>query len=439
MQNAAIEAPPAASADWTLPLKRGGGVALVAIVGLSVWATLAPLDSAVIASGLVAVEGSRQVVQHLEGGILREIGVRDGQFVREGELLFVFDNTQARAALDTLTAQLAVLTAREHRLLAERARADDVAFPAELLVRSEISIRRAIEDERANFSERRDLRKVQTDVLRNKIGSFRREIEGLRFEQTASERQLELIDQELPGLRSLLTRGLVSLSRVSTLERERARLTAVLARSITDGAKASRSIGDAELQIVQGEVDFQRGVVSDLIDQRRLMAELREKMAVARDILLRTEVRAPQSGVAQARKFATIGAVVRPGEPLVEIAPTEQGLVIRVQVDPRDIDVLRVGQTSEIRFPNFKALEAPLMLGAVSALSNDRVQDPANPNAGSFFVEIKADAGTIPRALRERIRTGMAAEVIFPTGERSAARYFLQPLEERFRQSFRER
>lgn len=439
MSNTAIKAPPTASADWRLPLRRGGGVSLIALVGLIAWATLAPLDSAVVASGLVAVEGSRQIVQHFEGGMVREIHVRDGQLVREGELLFVFDDTQARATLDTLSAQFDVLTAREHRLLAERLKVSEVSFPDELKAKKDPSIQRAVEDERSNFRERSGLRRVQNDVLLNKVATFKREIEGLRLEQTASERQLELIDQELPGLHGLLVKGLVSVSRVSTLERERARLTAVVARSVTDGAKAERSIGDAELQIVQGDVDFQRTVVADLIDARRQMAEIREKTGVARDILQRLEVRAPQAGVAQARKFATIGAVARPGDTLIEIAPIDQNLVIRAQVDPKDIDVLRIGQSSEIRFPNFKASETPLMHGQVRALSNDRIQDPANPANSYFFVEVQADTEEIPAMLRERIRSGMAAEVIFPTGERSAARYFLQPLTDRLRQSFRER
>jgi HlyD family secretion protein len=434
-----IAAPPTASADWQAPLKRGGAAGLVAVVGLLGWAALAPLDSAVVASGLVAVEGSRQIVQHLEGGIIRTIHVRDGQLVRAGELLFVLDDTQARASLDTLSAQLDVLAAREHRLLAERSKATEIAFPEALLARTDPAIPSAIEDERANFRERADLRKVQNDVLLNKVATFKREIQGLLSEQTASERQLELIDQELPGLTGLLKRGLVSLSRVSALERERARLTAVAARSVTDGAKAERSVGEVELQIVQGDVDFQRMVVADLIEARRQIAELREKAGVASDILRRLEVRAPQAGVAQARKFATVGAVARPGEALVEIAPIDQNLVIRAQVDPRDIDLLRVGQSSEIRFPNFKASETPVMFGQVRALSNDRVQDPANPANSYFFVEVQADAATIPAALRDRIRSGMAAEIIVPTGERSAARYILQPLTDRLRQSFRER
>lgn len=439
MNDLALSAPPRASADWRRPLRRGGLAGGAAFAGLLAWAFLAPLDSAIMAPGLVAAEGGRQVVQHLEGGIIRAIHVRDGQSVRPGEVLFELDGTQARATLDTLSVQRDILTAREHRLLAERANSGDIAFPPALLASPEAAVRSATQDERANLRERAELRKVQNEVLQNRIGTFRREIEGLRSEQLASERQLELVDQELPGLQTLRARGLVSVSRVSGLERERARLTAVIARAVTDGAKAERSVGEVELQIVQGDVEFQRQLVAELIEARRLLAELDERIGVARDVLDRLVVRAPLAGVVQSRRFATLGAVARPGDVLVEIAPLEQSLVIRAQLAPRDIDLLRLGQRSEIRFPNFKTAEAPVLFGVVRAFSNDRVQDPANPANSHFFVEIQADAGTIPAPLRSRIRTGMAAEIIVPTGERSAAGYLLQPLTDRLRQSFRER
>jgi HlyD family secretion protein len=439
MSELALTAPPLASADWRHPLRRGGLAGAAALVGLLGWGIFAPLDSAVMAPGLVAAEGGRQIVQHLEGGIIRAIHVRDGQTVRAGEALFELDDMQARATLDTHAVQRDILASREHRLLAERSKAGEIAFPEALLNRPEAAIQSATRDERAIFHERAELRKVQNEVLLNRIATFRREIDGLRSEQLASERQLELIDQELPGLQALRARGLVSVSRVSGLERERARLTAVVARAVTDGAKAQRSIGEVELQIVQSDVEFQRQLVAELIETRRLMAELDEKVGVARDLLERTIVRAPQAGVVQARRFATIGAVARPGDVLLEIAPIEQKLVIRAQLAPSDIDLIRIGQRSEIRFPNFKTSEVPVLFGSVHAFSNDRVQDPANPANSYFFVEVHADASTIPASLRSRIRTGMAAQIVVPTGERSAVSYLFQPLTDRLRQSFRER
>ncbi len=353
-------------------------------------------------------------MQHLEGGIVKEIFVRDGQLVRAGDLLFTLDDTQAKAAFETLGNQISALQAREARLVAEREKATSIAFPQSLLYSSSPEVNRAVNDERANFAERMGFRKVQLDVLNNRIATLKREIEGLASEQTSSTKQVGFVDQELPGLRTLLKSGLVSLGRVTTLERERERLVATIARSVTDSAKAERGIGDAELQIVQIESEFQKQAVAELIETRRLLAELRERLGVARDVLHRLEVRAPRAGIAQARRFATIGAVVRPGDAMVEIAPIDENLVIRAQVEPRDIDVLKVGQVSEVRFPNFKTSETPLLLGTIKALSNDRVQDPANPNQSYFYVEVVADNQLIPPHLRQRIRAGMPPKSSFP-------------------------
>ncbi len=434
-----IKAPPVASDDWRVPLRRGGLTCLAALTGFSTWLMLAPLDSAVVAAGQVAVESSRQIVQHFEGGIVKEILVRDGQPVKVGDLLFTLDDTQARAALDTLSSQIGALMAREARLLAEREKAESVVFPSFLLESTNPEVKRAITDEKANFAERMGLRKVQLNVLQNRIETFKREIEGLASEQQSSAKQIGFIDQELPGLKTLLRSGLVALGRVTALERERERLVSVIGRSVTDSAKADRSIGEANLQIAQTDVEFQKQAVADLIETRRMLAELRERFNVAREVVNRLEIRAPRTGVAQARRFATVGAVVRPGDVMVEIAPVEENLVIRAQVEPRDIDVLKVGQKSEVRFPNFKASETPLLFGTIKALSNDRIQDPANPNQAYFFVEVIADNSTLPENLRQRVRAGMPAEVIFPTGERSAARYLFQPIEDRLRASLRER
>ncbi len=228
MAEPTIKLPPAASSDWFRPLRRGGGAVVVALLGLWTWAAFAPLDSAVMAPGQVAVENSRQTIQHLEGGIIKEIHVRDGQLVQSGDLLFRMDETQARATFETLSNQLGVFLAREARLMAERENASQVVFAPEILQSNDANVRRAIADEQANFRERAGLKKVQLDVLENRIATFQREIEGLREERESSQRQIKLIDQELVGLRDLFTKQLVPLTRLNTLERERERLVQLL-------------------------------------------------------------------------------------------------------------------------------------------------------------------------------------------------------------------
>ena len=434
-----LKAAPPPSANWRKPLRTGLAVAIVGFGGFVGWAVSAPLDSAVVASGVVGVEGSRQIVQHLEGGIVKQIDVRDGQLVQKGDLLFVLDDTSQRATLAALTTEMSTLRARETRLLAERSLTAELVFPKDLLTSSNPAIVASLDDERANFKQRRELREVQDDVLVNKKNSLRREIEGLTAERISSEQQRDSFDQEIPGLKELFKKGLTSLGRVTTLERERSRLEQTIARSMTDSAKADREIGDADLQIAQSKADWQSKVVTDLIETRRQMAEIGERINIAQDVLTRLDVFAPKTGVAQARGPSTIGAVVRPGDVLVEIAPVDQDLVINAKVLPNDVDVIKLDQNAEIRFPNFKAEESPLLYGKVTALSNDRIADPADPKQEYFFARVEIDRSELPKAAEERIRAGMTAEVIFPTGERSAGEYLLQPLTDRLRVAFRER
>ena len=434
-----LKAAPTASADWRRPLRAGLVVGVLGFGGFVGWAIAAPLDSAVIASAVVAVEGSRQVVQHLEGGIIKEIHVRNGQRVSKGDTLFVLDDTSQRASLAALVTEQATLRAREARLLAERNLFGFLAFPEELTADPAPAVKEALEDEVASFKRRRELRRAQDDVLVNKQETFRQELDGLAAEKLSSEQQRDQIDRELPGLRGLLKRGLTSLSRVTTLERERSQLVSTIARSTTDSAKAQRAIGDVDLQIEQARADWQNGVATDLIEARRQITDLGERIKIAEDVLKRLNVLAPQTGIAQARRPSTIGAVIRPGDDLVEIAPSEENLVINAKIMPGDIDVIALDQAAEIRFPNFKAGDEPMLLGSVKALSNDRVIDPQDPRQQYFDARIEIDWKDVPKIFGDKVRAGMTAEVIFPTGERSAAQYLLQPLTDRLRTAFRER
>ena len=404
------------------------------------WAALAPLDSAVVGIGIIAVQSNRKTVQHFEGGMIREILVRDGDLVNEGDLLFRLDDTSQKAQLELMINQLTAALSREARLVAERDGSPEIIFPDEVLRNlAEPLSAKAMQDEQSSFQERRSLLNSQIDAQRQQQGAARRETQGLRLEFKSSADQIAQIDLELPGLKSLLGKGYVALNRVTTLERERLRLEGVMARSQTDLAKAEIAITQAETQILQLNAQFQQSIATDTVEIRKTIADLREKIIVGRDILRRTEIRSPQTGVAQGRKVATIGAVVRPGDPLVDIAPVNDHLVVQAQIDPKDINVIKTGMKAEVRFPGFKASETPVMSGDIRSLSNDRVADPTNPRSAYFAAEVEVDMETVPETVRQRLRPGMDAEILVKTGERSALRYMIEPFEDRLRASFRER
>jgi HlyD family type I secretion membrane fusion protein len=430
----------AAETAWRQPLRTGYAIIGLTFGVLGIWSAVAPLDSAVVGTGVVTVESNRKTVQHLEGGIVRDILVRDGDLVQAGDLLFRLDDTAARAQLDGLTAQLVAALAREARLLAERDGSGAISFPPDVMpAQAGAPTPKAVQDETAAFSERRAYLASQIEVQRKQQATARQEFDGLALEFKASKDQVAQIDLELPGLKLLLRKGYVALNRVTTLERERIRLQGIMARSQTDQAKASIAVAQADTQIEQISAQFQQTVATDLVDTRRTLADLRERLNVARDVLSRTEIRAPQAGIAQGRRIATVGAVIRSGDPLVDIAPVNDRLVIQGQIEPRDVNVVTPGMQVEVHFPGFKQTETPLMFGIVRTLSNDRVTDPGNNKEPYFATEIDVDMSTVPQAVRTRLRAGMDAEIYIKSGERSALRYILEPFEERLRGAFRER
>jgi HlyD family type I secretion membrane fusion protein len=424
--------------DWKRPALLGYLVIVLTFGGLGGWSAFARLDSAVVAPGVVTVESSRKTVQHFEGGIVHDIFVREGQHVNENDLLFKLDDTQAQANADVARNQLAANAAQEARLMAERDGTENITFPAELTKYAEVPVvKEAIADQLKQFAERRASLQGQTSILENKVMQYETEIGGLAEEKAATERQLGWIENELTDLRGLLEKGLVQKPRVSSLEREKARLEGVIGRSTADTSKARNGIAEAKLQIDQLRKKFQEDVNAAIVDVRQKIADLREKALVTRDILRRVEIRAPRAGVVQNVRVATIGGTVRAGEPLLELVPEGEGLVVNAQISPMDIDSIRPDMVAEVRFSSFHAKVLPVIMGKVASLSRDRLTDEQSKQP-YFLARIVVDEENVPPEIHGRITAGMPADVIVPTGERTVVDYLVRPLRNRARKALRE-
>jgi HlyD family type I secretion membrane fusion protein len=426
--------------DWQL-LVRQAWITIAIVFGLGgLWAAVARLDSGAVASGVVAVESSRKTIQHLEGGIIREILARDGDLVREGQLLVRLDETQARAMADVLRKQLAATLAEEARLVAERDEADDVVFPQEVMrERGDPAVERAIIDQHRQFRERRANLKGQVDVLEARLAQVTQEIAGTMREKQANEEQVATIAQELAGLRMLLAKNLVQVSRVLALEREQSRLGGAIGRADADKAKLEQAMGETRLQIAQLRQQFLEAVSKDLPATRKAIEEIREKLRAQEDVLRRVAITAPQTGVIQNMKVFTVGGVIRPGDAIMDIAPVTDELVIRAQVSPLDVDNLRIGDVAEVRFPSFTTRKPPLFFGKLKRLSRDRLVDDNSQTRQPYFAaEIAIDFDTIDPRFRDKILAGMSADVVITTGERTALQYLISPLLERLGMGMRE-
>ncbi len=425
--------------DWKYPAMVGYSVIILTFGVLGVWSAFARLDSAVVASGVVTLESSRKVIQHFEGGMIAQIPVHEGEHVTQGQLLIKLADTQSLASADVAQNQLYFLIAQEARLVAERDRADDITFPPQLLDKIDQPIvKHAIDDQRKQFVERRASIAGQVAILQSRIKQFETEIGGLAVERAATERQLEFINSELVDLRGLLEKNLVQKSRVLAMDREKSRLEGVVGRSTADSAKAQNGIGQAQLEIEQTYKKFAEEVSGQILDTRQKIADQREKVTVSQDVLHRTEIRAPRNGTIQNLRVTTVGGVIRASEPLMELIPDNDDMVINVQVSPTDIDVIQSDMRAEVRFSAFHGTILPVITGRITSVSRDRIVDEQSKQP-YFLARIVVDEKELPQLVKDHITAGMSAEVIVPTGERTVIDYLTRPLKNRMSTTFREK
>jgi HlyD family type I secretion membrane fusion protein len=403
------------------------------------WAAVAPLDRAVVAQGVVMIEDSRKVVQHFEGGMVREILVREGQSVEQDQVLLRLSPVQAGSNLDTVRNQLDGALALEASLVAELDRRDGITFPDELLSRQSGSpvLTRMIEDQKIQFDERKRSRAAQVTLIQAKVKQLETETEGVAVEKAATEKQIGFLDEELVGLRYLKTQGLIPVTRVLSMERERTRLEGVVGRAVADTAKAANGMNEAKLQVMQLEQKFQEEVSAQLLETRQKISLANEKLTVAQDQMTRLEIKAPRGGTVQSLKVFTVGQVVRAGESLMEVVPRGETLVVHAQLPVNSIEHLNVGQVAEIRFPGLHSRKLQMMTGKLASISHDRLVDDVTKQP-YFLGLINLTDAKIDERYRDKLGAGMQADVVIATGERTALEYIISPLSDSLHSSFRD-
>jgi HlyD family type I secretion membrane fusion protein len=369
---------------------------------------------------------------------VRQVLVREGQHVQDGQVLFRLDHTQPQASADISRNQLMSALAQEARLVAERDRLPAIVFPPELLAADAgPTAAESIKDQINQFDERRASFNNQVSIIEKKITQYSVELEGLASERASTERQLKFIEEELRDLRGLLDKQLVPKSRVMSLEREKGRLEGMIGRSIAETSKAHNGISESRLQIDQLRKKLAEEVNNGLLEVRQKIADLRERTRVSKDVLHRIDIRAPRAGVVQNVKASTVGGVVRPGEPLLELIPDGDELIVNAQVAPSDIDIVAPGNEAEVRFAAFHGKVLPILTGRITSLSRDRLTDEAT-RMPYFLARVVVNTEPLPAEVRDRIVAGMPVEVIIPTGERTMFDYLVRPLGMRMRKALRE-
>ena len=416
-------------------------VVVVLIGGLGTWAATAELSGAVIAPGTIVVESNVKKVQHPTGGIVKEILVKEGDRVKEGDVLVRLDDTLTRATLGVVRSQLEELMMREARLLAERDDAAKVVFPDELLARE--SLASAMVGEARLFESRRNARIGQREQLTERVAQTREEIRGLEAQQEAKEKEIDLIARELVGVADLFAKNLVSIMRYMQLQRDQARLQGERGQLIAEIARARGKISEVELQIIQLEKDFRTEVLRELRDAQGKIAELRERVNAAQDQLNRVELRAPQTGIVNQLAIHTIGGVIGNGETLMQIVPRTDDLIVEAKVAPQDVDQLVIGANTVVRIMAGNTRTMPELNGKLIYVSADLTREQAGQGvpAQSFFVVRVAlpDKETMRLGGDFQLLPGMPAEAFIQTYARTPLEYLLRPLNEHLARTFRER
>lgn len=407
-------------------IRRIGATIVLVTFGLfGIWAAFAPLGNAVYGTGLVTVQTYRKTVQHLEGGIVKELLARDGDTVKEGDPLIVLDDAQLSAQYESTRNQLISTKAREARLRAER---DDLPAILPLQVSGTDSQRaqEAIEGEAQVFNARKASRLGEIAVQRERIGQLKQQVLGLKDMIRTKVNLEKSYSGEIVELKDLLRQGFVDKQRLLEQERKLDMLKSEVADHESTITKTLLQINETELQIIQLTKNFSSEVVKELSDVQAKVFDLQETATALQDRLSRVVIRAPEDGMVLDMKVHTVGGVVSAGTPLLDIVPESSELVVEAHVSTNDIDRVAVGRLTDVRFSAFNSATTPVIPAIVTRVSADRLTDQQSGEP-YYLVRVKLTEEGLKRLGDRKLQPGMPAEVLINAGERTMLEYLLKP------------
>lgn len=414
-----------------------GIVSVAALVLLFGLFHVISISSAVVASGRVMVQGNPRPVQSLDGGIVNEVRVENGDRVIAGEVLIRLDPTLLNITRDITRGRLTELIARRARLEAEERQLEDVMVPDILPGLDRQALRGHLVGQREIFRSRRAVLASRKAQLQERVQQHEAQISGIEAQIEATDAQITFIVREVDNLQVLHDQGLAPESRLLELQGRQAGLLGQIALYRSELAGARNSIRDAELKIVQGEREFHEQVVTMLREVTAKIDENTLELARVTETLSRLDVRAPVGGVVHEIQAWADGGVVPPKETILTIIPVAGGHEFELQVPPESIDAIYVGQVARVRFPSFDQRSTPELIGEISVISPDSVTDRATGRA-FYRVEVVIPQGELARLGNSELISGMPVEAFLQTGERSILSFLTKPLIDQISHTFRE-
>jgi HlyD family secretion protein len=417
----------------------GLSVVILLAGGLGGWASTAQISGALIAPGSIVVESNVKKVQHPTGGVVGEVRAHDGDLVKAGDIVVRLDDTVTKASLAIVTKNLDGLWARAARLEAEQRGLDKITFPPMLTDRvSDPEVKAVMASEAKLFEVRVNGRTGQKAQLRERIVQLNEEIAGLAAQEKAKDQEIELVQKELTGVSDLYDKHLVQLSRLTTLQRDAARLSGERAQYIASRAQAKGKITETELQIIQVDKDVVSDVSKDLRETNDKIGEFVERKVTAEDQLRRVDIRAPQDGMVLQSSVHTVGGVITAGDAIMLIVPQADDLQVEAKVNPQDIDKLQVGQKTLLRLSAFNQRTTPELNGVVTRVSPDTTTDQRTGQS-YYTIRVSMPAAEIARLGDVKLIPGMPVEAFVQTGDRTLLSYLIKPLNDQLMRAFREK
>ena len=432
-------APKAAAWSARRPIWTGVLTIALLIAFFGGWGMLTTISGAVVAVGVIQVEQNRQIVQHLDGGVVAEIAVQEAQTVQSGDLLIRLDGTQIKASLAIVEGQLFDAMARKSRLEAERDDVTKPVFPAELtdLAKSRPDVAEQIEGQKRLFAARLETQNAQIDQLGKRLDQIASQGQGIAAQMAAVSDQIALLQPEIADQQTVLDKGLAQSARIMDLKREVARLDGNLGELQSNLAQSEGKATETKLQILQIKSARREDANTQLRDMGDKTLELAERRRALTEQVDRLEIRAPVSGIVLGLAVTTPHSVIRPADPILYIIPQDRPLIIIAQIPPIHVDEVRVGQEVRVSFAAFSARTTPQLIGTLTTISADAMTDQATHQ--SFYrAEITLEAGEMNKLKDNKLLPGMPVQAYIGTGDRTPMAYLLKPFTDYFRMAMRE-
>ena len=418
-----------------------GGLALVVllVVGCGGWAALAKLEGAVVASGIVKVDQNLKEIQHRDGGIVKTLAVRQGDRVREGQVLATLDEVQIKAELLIVRSQLAEAWGRRARLIAERDNLPTIEFPAAITQVSS-SAESVVNGESRLFAGNKRARDSQKEQLELSVAQTGEEIKGMEARLAAKEEEIKLVGAERKKLDLLFERKIVEYTRVYSAHRDWARILGEQGEISASIARAKVRASEIRVQIIAVDQNASTEAQRDLRTVDARISELSERKLAIEDRLSRTEIRAPVSGYVNELFVFTVGGVITPAAKIATVVPENAELKFEIKISPADIDQVREGQPARVRLTAFNRNTTPELKAKVAMVSPASARDPATGQEYYIaYVNLLPTEDALVQLNGMKLVPGMPAEVFVSTQERTAASYLVKPFTDQMNRAFRER